>query len=216
MQVQLCSFLDRRALRGFSLGSAHSTVHGRLASIFGPVKVYGGEESLLSGYSLQEKAAYPHEVQQHPSSCNLLNHTNSAVYLAYSCLSTRPIAQNRNIKHNIDKKVAYKQFQDRGLSRFPASSAEPSAAFQSINANHRTVIQPSDSLMNTPTLWVANISAWRWSVFPRSKLMDLLNTSLEFPIHSLWPAAELLPQPSYVTSSCKSAIIMSTVSPQTS
>ena len=216
MQVQLCSFLDRRALRGFSLGSAHSTVHGRLASIFGPVKVYGGEESLLSGYSLQEKAAYPHEVQQHPSSCNLLNHTNSAVYLAYSCLSTRPIAQNRNIKHNIDKKVAYKQFQDRGLSRFPASSAEPSAAFQSINATHRTVIQPSDSLMNTPTLWVANISAWRWSVFPRSKLMDLLNTSLEFPIHSLWPAAELLPQPSYVTSSCKSAIIMSTVSPQTS
>ena len=156
MQVQLCSFLDRRALRGLSLGSAHNTVHCRLASIFGPVKVYGGEESLLSGYSLQEKAAYPHEVQQHPSSCNLLNHTNSAVYLVYSCLSTRPIAQNGNVKHKLDKKVAYKQFQDRGLSRFPeivqweTSSAEPSAAFQSINATLRTVIQPSDSLMNTP------------------------------------------------------------------
>ena len=66
LQVQLCSFLDRRALQGLSLGSAHSTVHGRLsrhlrrASIFGPVKVYGGEESLLSGYSLQEKAAHTH------------------------------------------------------------------------------------------------------------------------------------------------------------
>ena len=205
MQVQLCSFLDKRAVRGLSLGSAHSTVHGRLsrhlrrASTFGPVKVHRGEESLLSGYSIQEKAAYPHEVQQHPSSCNLLN---SAVYLAYSCLPSHPIAQNRNIKHNIDKKMAYKQFQDRGLSRFPeivqweTSSAEPSVAFQSINATHHTAIQPSDSLMNTPTLWVANISAWRRSVFPRSKLMDLLNTRLEFPIHSLWPAAELLPQPS--------------------
>ena len=131
------------------------------------MKVYRGEESLLSGYSLQEKAAYPHEVQQHPSSCNLLNHTNSAVYLVYSCLPTRPIAQNRNIKHNIDKKVAYKQFQDRGLSRFPetvqweTSSAEQSAAFQSINATHHTATHPSDSLMDTPTLWVANISAWR-------------------------------------------------------
>ena len=67
-------------------------------------------------------------------------------------------------------------------------------------------IQPSDSLMNTPTLWVANISAWRRSAFPSSKLTDLLNTRSEFPIHSLWPAAELLPQPLYVTSSCKSAI----------
>ena len=147
-----------------------------------------------------------------PAAVTNLNHTNSAVNLAYSCLPTRPIAQNRNIMHNIDKKVAYKQFQDRGLSRFPeivqwkTSSAEPSAAFQSINATHRTAIQPLDSLMNTPTLWVANISAWRRSVFPRSKLMNLLNTRLEFPIHSLWPAAELLPQPSYVTSSCKSAI----------
>ena len=97
------------------------------------MKVYGGEESLVSGYSLQEKAAYPHAVQQHPSSCNLLNHTNSAVNLAYSCLPTRPIAQNRNIKHNI---VAYKQFQDRGLSRFPeivqweTSSAEPQLSSQ--------------------------------------------------------------------------------------
>ena len=60
--------------------------------------------------------------------------------------------------------------------------------------------------MNTPTLWVANISAWRRSVFPSSKLTNLFNTRLEFPIHSLWPAAELSPQPSYVTSSCKSAI----------
>ena len=58
-------------------------------------------------------------VQQHPSSCNLLNHTNSAVNLDYSCLPTRPIPQNRNIIYNIDKKVAYKQFQDTGLSRFP-------------------------------------------------------------------------------------------------
>ena len=169
--------------------------------------MYEGEESQLSGYSLQEKAAYPHEVQQHPSSCNLLNHTNTAVNLDYSSLPTHPIAQDRNIIHNTDKKVAYTQFQDTGLSRFPekvqweASSAEPSAAFQSINATHRTAIQPSDSLMNTPTLWVANISAWRRSVFPSSKLTDLLNTHLEFPIHSLWPAAELLPQPSYVMSS---------------
>ena len=53
-----------------------------------------------------------------------------------------------------------------------------------------------------------NISAWRRSLFPRSKLMDLLKTRLEFPIHSLWPAAELLPQPSYMTSSCKSAIVI--------
>ena len=87
--------------------------------------------------------------------------------------------------------MAYKQFQDGGLSRFPeivqweTSSAEPSAAFQPINATHHAAIRPSDSLMNTPTLWVANISAWRRSVFPRSKLMDLLNMRLEFPIHSL-------------------------------
>ena len=56
------------------LGSAHSTVHGclsqhlRRASIFGPTSVRR-EKSLLSDYSLQEKAAY-HKVQQHPSSCN--------------------------------------------------------------------------------------------------------------------------------------------------
>ena len=31
VQVQLCSFLDRRALQGLSLGSGHSTVHGRLS-----------------------------------------------------------------------------------------------------------------------------------------------------------------------------------------
>ena len=165
VQVQLCSFLDRRALRGLSLGSAHSTVHGclsrhlRRTTIFGPVKVYGGEESLLSGYSLQEKVAYPHEVQQHPSSCNLLNHTNSAVYLAYSCLPTRPIAQNRNIKHNIDKKVAYKQFQDRGLSRFPeivqreTSSAEPSVAIQSINATRIEVEAISEHLIFFQFSW---------------------------------------------------------------
>ena len=29
----------------------------------------------------------------------------------------------------------------------------------------------------------------------------------KIPIHSLWHAVEVLPQPSYVTSSCKSAII---------
>ena len=53
--------------------------------------------------------------------------------------------------------------------------------------------------MNTPPLMEAIISA-----FLHSKLMDLLNTHLEFPIPSLWPAAEDLPQPSYVMS-CKLA-----------
>ena len=38
--------------------------------------------------------------------------------------------------------------------------------------------------MNTPTLWVANISAWRRSVFLSSKLTNLLNMCLEFPVHS--------------------------------
>ena len=42
-----------------------------------------------------------------------------AVNLDYSCVPTLPIAQNRNIIHNIDTKVAYTQFQDTGLSRFP-------------------------------------------------------------------------------------------------
>ena len=38
----------------------------------------------------------------------LIGHTNSAVNVAYSCLPTCPIAQNTNIIHSIDKKVAYK------------------------------------------------------------------------------------------------------------
>ena len=82
----------------------------------------------------------------------------------------------------IDKKVAYKQFQD---SRFPeivqweTASAEP--------------------------------SAWKRSVFLCSKLINLLNTRLEFPIYSLWPAAELLSRPSYVMSSCKSAIVIGAI-----
>ena len=33
VQVQLCSFLDRRALRGLSLGSAHSTVQFMVALV---------------------------------------------------------------------------------------------------------------------------------------------------------------------------------------
>ena len=41
------------------------------------------------------------------------------------------------------------------------------------------------SLMNELTPWVAIISAWKQSVFLRSKLMDLLNTHLQFHIHSL-------------------------------
>ena len=75
-------------------------------------------------------------------------------------------------------------------------------AFQAVNATHRTPIRPLASLMKTPALWVAIISAWRQSVFLCCKLMDLFSTHLEFPIHSLWSAAEVLSQPL-----CKSAIL---------
>jgi len=75
--------------------------------------------------------------------------------------------------------------------------------FQAINATHRTPIWPLVSLMKTQPIQVAIISAWRRSVFPCSKLMNLSSTHLEFSIHSQWPAAEVfLPQPSYVTSLC--------------
>ena len=67
--------------------------------------------------------------------------------------------------------------------------------FQAINASHRTPIWPLASLMKTPPLWVAILSAWRRSVLPCCKMKDLFSTHLEFPIHSLWPAAEVLPQP---------------------
>ena len=69
------------------------------------------------------------------------------------------------------------------------------------------LLWPLASLMKTPPLRVAILSAWRRSVLPCCKLMDLFSTRLEFPIHSLWPAAEVLPQPSYVMSLCKSAIV---------
>ena len=60
--------------------------------------------------------------------------------------------------------------------------------------------------MKTPPLWVAILSAWRRSVLLCCKLMDLFSMHLEFSIHSLWPAAEVLPQPLYVMSLCKLAI----------
>ena len=80
------------------------------------------------------------------------------------------------------QKMIYKQFQDRALSHFrevaqwKTSSAEPLVAFLSINTTHHTAKQPLDSLYEyTNYIRVANISAWRRSVFPRSKLVDLLN-----------------------------------------
>ena len=67
---------------------------------------------------------------------NMHTHVCNEVTLVRGSLRLAPII------HNLDKKMAYKLFQDRGLGPFfrnstpEASSAETSAPFQSINATH--------------------------------------------------------------------------------
>ena len=84
IQVQLRSFLDRNKLfQDCLLGlhtaqfmNGHFSWHLRRASNFGPVKVYGGKLIVATQSTLwilsPRKVAYTHEVQEHPSSCNLL------------------------------------------------------------------------------------------------------------------------------------------------
>ena len=63
--------------------------------------------------------------------------------------------------------------------------------------NHRQLSPYANTtigLMITPPLQVVITSAWEWLVFPCSKLMILPNTCLEFPIHFLQPATEVLSQ----------------------
>ena len=67
-------------------------------------------------------------------------------------------------------------------------------------------IQSLDSLMNTLHLQVEITSPCRQLVFSHSKLMDLLNSQLEFLTHSLWTAAGVLPSYMTYASLCKSAI----------
>ena len=56
-------------------------------------------------------------------------------------------------------------------------------------------IQPLDSLMNTLHLQVEVTSAWRQLVFSHSKLMDLLNSQLDFPITLYGQLLEFYPSP---------------------
>ena len=61
--------------------------------------------------------------------------------------------------------------------KWETSSAQSSAA-----SRHRTPIWPLASLMKTPPCWVAILSAWRRSVLPCCKLMNLFSMRLEFSI----------------------------------
>ena len=75
-------------LPGLSLGSAHGTVHGHFrqhlqrTSVFGPVKVYGGEGGGGGG----EKGEM----------CKL-NNTHSDVF--YPCMHSFILNNNNNIRH---------------------------------------------------------------------------------------------------------------------
>ena len=76
--------------------------------------------------------------------------------------------------------------------------------FQAINNMHRTPIWLLASLMKTPPLQVAIISTWRQSVSVY-ETDGPSSTHVKFSVHSRLPAAEVLPDPLYVMSLCKSA-----------
>ena len=80
------------------------------------------------------------------------------------------------------------------IASWETSSAESSTAFLSINATCHMLIWPSDSLTNTPTLQIA-ITRETIGVFLQSKLMEVLNTCLEFPYNLYGQLPKYYPSP---------------------